>query len=297
MVNWDKTIGNPQATMTQFANLRQLQGLAPATVDVRARTVTPSGHGAPAPGGADTTTTVTITNTSSKPTVAFFLRADIRRGSASGTPAPGDNEVLPVFWSDNDVTLWPGESETLRASYRRADLRGASPVVSVSAWNVATQRRGGTMINAPASDVALDQLLELTFQPLAADVALLHRQPDPRCRPLGGGAGRRRGALGEPQHARVVAEVVLAQLGVAVEPELAHHRALESPREEVGEEVRARLLGQRLPNLVTREHVVAVLAGEPRDPGAGEHRVDRAVGAAVAVGDGDRVVVVAQPLR
>jgi exo-1,4-beta-D-glucosaminidase len=33
------------------------------------------------------------------------------------------------------VTLWPGESETLRATYRRADLRGASPVVSVSAQN------------------------------------------------------------------------------------------------------------------------------------------------------------------
>ncbi len=139
VVNWGKTIGNPQATMTQFANLRQLQALAPATVRVRARTVTPpSGHGAPGRSGADTTTTVTIANTSNKPTVAFFLRADIRRGSASGVPTPGDNEVLPVFWSDNDVTLWPGESETLRASYRRADLRGASPVVSVSAWNVPT---------------------------------------------------------------------------------------------------------------------------------------------------------------
>ena len=28
-VDWDKTIGNPQATMSQFANLSQLQGLAP----------------------------------------------------------------------------------------------------------------------------------------------------------------------------------------------------------------------------------------------------------------------------
>jgi exo-1,4-beta-D-glucosaminidase len=47
--------------------------------------------------------------------------------------------VLPIFWSDNDVTLWPGESETLRATYHRADLHGASPVVSVSAWNSALQ--------------------------------------------------------------------------------------------------------------------------------------------------------------
>jgi exo-1,4-beta-D-glucosaminidase len=40
------------------------------------------------------------------------------------------------MWSDNDVTLWPGESETLHAVYSRSALDGASPVVSVSGWNV-----------------------------------------------------------------------------------------------------------------------------------------------------------------
>jgi hypothetical protein len=136
VVDWDKTIGNPQATMTQFANLGQLQSLPAAAVRVRAHTES-AGEGLEK-------TVVRITNASSQPTVAFFLRADVRRGSPSGTPAAGDNEVLPVYWSDNDVTLWPGESETLRATYRRADLRGASPVVSVSAWNSPRQ-------NAPAS--------------------------------------------------------------------------------------------------------------------------------------------------
>jgi exo-1,4-beta-D-glucosaminidase len=127
VVNWDKTIGNPQATMTQFANLGQLQSLPAAAVRVRADSESV--------GGGLEKTVVRITNTSRQPTVAFFLRADVRRGSRSGAPAPGDNEVLPIFWSDNDVTIWPGESETLRATYRRADLHGASPVVSVSAQN------------------------------------------------------------------------------------------------------------------------------------------------------------------
>jgi exo-1,4-beta-D-glucosaminidase len=136
LVNWAKTIGNPQATMTQFANLTQLKSLPTATVLVAAHTVS-AGRG-------EQQTNVTITNTSTKPTVAFFLRADVRRGSVSGTPAPGDNEVLPVFWSDNDVTLWPGESETLHATYRRSDLGGAAPVVSVSGWN------GGATQNVPA---------------------------------------------------------------------------------------------------------------------------------------------------
>jgi exo-1,4-beta-D-glucosaminidase len=83
-------------------------------------------------------TDVTITNTSSTPAVGFFLRADVRRGSAAGTPESGDNQVVPILWSDNDVTLWPGESETLHATYRRSDLRGAAPVISVSGWNSAT---------------------------------------------------------------------------------------------------------------------------------------------------------------
>ncbi len=132
VVNWDTTIGNPQATMTQYANLTQLQSLAPATVRVTAQT-RPSVRA-----GGDAETDVTITNTSTKPTVAFFLRADVRRGSRSGAPAAGDNEVLPIAWSDNDVTLWPGESETLRATYSRAELGGATPVVSVFGWNVGT---------------------------------------------------------------------------------------------------------------------------------------------------------------
>ncbi|MFL5830385.1 MAG: glycosyl hydrolase 2 galactose-binding domain-containing protein [Solirubrobacteraceae bacterium] len=132
VVDWTKTIGMPQATMTQFADLRQLDSLAPGQVHVTAHT-----RAQPGPNRADTTTDVTITNTSSTKAVAFFLRADVRRGSAAGVPSPGDNQVLPIFWNDDDVTLWPGESETLHASYRRAALGGASPVVSVSGWNVA----------------------------------------------------------------------------------------------------------------------------------------------------------------
>ena len=133
VVNWKKTMGNPQATMTRYASLRQLQSLPASKVSVVA-------HSHPAHGldGGDAETDVTITNPSASRAVAFFLRADIRRGSAAGTPAAGDNEVLPVFWTDNDITLWPGESETLRATYHRAVLDGASPVVSVSGWNVGT---------------------------------------------------------------------------------------------------------------------------------------------------------------
>jgi exo-1,4-beta-D-glucosaminidase len=131
VVDWPATIGKPQATMTQYADLRELRELAPAQVQVAAHT-----HPGNGPDGADTVTEVTLTNTSKSSAAAFFLRADVRRGSKSGTPAPGDDEVLPVFWSANDVTLWPGESQTLTASYRSSSLAGEAPVVSLSGWNV-----------------------------------------------------------------------------------------------------------------------------------------------------------------
>jgi exo-1,4-beta-D-glucosaminidase len=128
VVNWAKTIGQPQATMTSYANLTGLRSLAPAQVAVSAHTTAD---------GADDVTSVTVANTSSTAAPAFFIRADIRRGSPAGVPAGGDDEVLPALWSDNDTTLWPGESETLTVRYARAALNGASPVVTVSGFNVA----------------------------------------------------------------------------------------------------------------------------------------------------------------
>ena len=80
-------------------------------------------------------TTVTITNTSSS-TVGFLLRADVRRGTAGGQELSGDNELQSSLWQNNDITLFPGESQTLTVTWNSADLQGATAVVSVSGWNV-----------------------------------------------------------------------------------------------------------------------------------------------------------------
>ncbi|HSZ38530.1 MAG TPA: hypothetical protein VK817_01085 [Trebonia sp.] len=145
-INWTTTEGSPQADngapLSQYANMTALQKLPSESVSVAASTSAPSS------GGTDTTT-VTITNPSSKKAVAFFLRADVRRGTAAGTSLSGDNEVLPITWSDNDITLWPGESETLTGTYKASLLHGASPVVSVYGWNTPN-----TVFAAPASSAA-----------------------------------------------------------------------------------------------------------------------------------------------
>src|SRR5260370_14827693 len=88
VVDWSKTLGLPQATLSQFAHLTGLPTLPaipqPASSSPSG-TTTQSG-----PAGAARSTTVTISNHSTS--VAFLLRADIRRGTASGQELSGDNE-------------------------------------------------------------------------------------------------------------------------------------------------------------------------------------------------------------
>jgi exo-1,4-beta-D-glucosaminidase len=62
--------------------------------------------------------------------VGLFQHVSIKR-------SVGGDLVLPILWSDNDVTLWPGESLTLTAHF--ATPGAQMPVVEVSGWNVPTR--------------------------------------------------------------------------------------------------------------------------------------------------------------
>lgn len=104
--------------VTQYADLTPLQALPAATSEVRA-TMRHEGAGDIA--------TVTLSVPASSRAVALFQHVSIKR-SAGGEP------VLPILWSDNDVTLWPGESLTLSAHF--ATPGAATPVIEVSGWNV-----------------------------------------------------------------------------------------------------------------------------------------------------------------
>jgi exo-1,4-beta-D-glucosaminidase len=73
---------------------------------------------------------VTVTNPG--PSLAFFVRLRVLQ-------KPGGNEILPSMWSDNDVSLLPGETRTLTARWRQDDATGATPAVTVDGWNVASR--------------------------------------------------------------------------------------------------------------------------------------------------------------
>ena len=80
--------------------------------------------------GAEDIATVTLTVPPSSKAVALFQHVSIKRSA-------GGELMLPILWSDNDVTLWPGESLTLTAHF--ASAGAAAPVVEVSGWNVPTR--------------------------------------------------------------------------------------------------------------------------------------------------------------
>jgi exo-1,4-beta-D-glucosaminidase len=125
-VNWAKTLGQPSGVISAYANLQSLRRLPQSSIKATAVT---------RQAGPDLVTAVTITD-SSPSAVSFLLRADVRRGTAAGQELPGDNELQSSTWQANDITLFPGQSQTLIVSYRSADLQGAAPVISISGWNV-----------------------------------------------------------------------------------------------------------------------------------------------------------------
>jgi exo-1,4-beta-D-glucosaminidase len=118
------TLGNKSnwysTAVSNYANLTGLNSL-PSNSSVTAsvsRTVD----------SGQETVTITLNNTS--PTnIAFFTRAEVTAGS-------NGLEVLPVTYTDNYISLFPGESMTITAKYATTDLGGQSRFLRIRGYNV-----------------------------------------------------------------------------------------------------------------------------------------------------------------
>jgi len=73
--------------------------------------------------------TVTVKLRNPSKSLAFMTHLRVHKG------ATGD-DVLPIFWDDNYVTLLPGEERTITGSFAHSELGTASPTVQVEGWNV-----------------------------------------------------------------------------------------------------------------------------------------------------------------
>jgi exo-1,4-beta-D-glucosaminidase len=116
-LDWEKSNWFTTPT-TQFADYTALTQLPKVSLKTTSRTERQA---------EESVTHVTVENPSK--TLAFFVRLKLNKG-------PGGEEILPVIWEDNYLSLLPGEKREVSASYRTTALGNSKPVVEVSGWNV-----------------------------------------------------------------------------------------------------------------------------------------------------------------
>ncbi len=119
-LDWDKSTWYTTPTLS-YADFTSLSQLPKVKLKVTSRTERKR---------EDAVTHVLIENPSKS--LAFFVRLKIDKG-------PLGEEILPVFWEDNYVSLLPGEKREISATYRTSALGAAQPSVEVSGWNVPSQ--------------------------------------------------------------------------------------------------------------------------------------------------------------
>ena len=77
--------------------------------------------------GEESITHVTVENPSKS--LAFFVRLKVNKGIRG-------EEILPVVWEDNYISLLPGEEREVTATYRTAERGTAKPTIEVTGQNV-----------------------------------------------------------------------------------------------------------------------------------------------------------------
>ena len=119
----DNVSKDRQFTLDQnkWADYSALNSMAPAEVSVSAHSSVHEGNA---------TTKIVLTNNSDH--IAFFLRAEITRGDDG-------EEILPITYEDNYITLFPRESRTIQAGYQEAALSGQTPALRLEGYNVGKQ--------------------------------------------------------------------------------------------------------------------------------------------------------------
>jgi Exo-beta-D-glucosaminidase Ig-fold domain/Glycosyl hydrolases family 2/Glycosyl hydrolases family 2, sugar binding domain/Glycosyl hydrolases family 2, TIM barrel domain len=131
---------------------------------------------------------VTLSNPTSQ--VAVMAHLQLRKQKSN-------ERVLPVFYSDNYVSLLPGEKKTISIDAANADLDGQQPLVVVDGWNVTVQQVGSngrppgkgsakliqTNTNASVSSWPVTNLPIVNGAPSEGNVSVPTPTPSPTPRP------------------------------------------------------------------------------------------------------------------
>jgi exo-1,4-beta-D-glucosaminidase len=119
-VDWDKTPDTAWSPIATFEDMTALQKLPKARVHATAALQT----------GEARTIRVKLHNPSDK--LAFQVRFSLRDAATK-------DEILPVLWDDNYISLLPGESREIEAHYLPQSKLPAKFTLRVEGWNVDTE--------------------------------------------------------------------------------------------------------------------------------------------------------------
>jgi exo-1,4-beta-D-glucosaminidase len=115
--DWEKT-GLVYTPVTSYQDLTRLLALPRMHLKATA-------HLRPAKDGESVQ--VRLKNTSAA--LAFQVRLAVEAGKPS-------EEILPVLWEDNYVSLLPGEERTVEARFPSKHSIGSHPTLKISGWNI-----------------------------------------------------------------------------------------------------------------------------------------------------------------
>lgn len=130
-VYWASTIADdlgPKSNDSQFATKWAQLGDMSALNSMPAANVAVSGTYTNSNG--TTQAQLHITNRSNR--IGFFVRAEITAG-------PDGNEILPIRYDDNYITIFPRETRTVGATFDSSLLAGHAPSVRIEGYDVAKQ--------------------------------------------------------------------------------------------------------------------------------------------------------------
>ena len=100
---------------------------------------------------------LTVTLRNSTQSIALMAHLQLRQ-------ADSGKRVLPVFYSDNYVSLTPGESKEISIEAARSDLDGQAPLLVVDGWNVTVKpvsATGGEVAIEPNADALVPMPVSL----------------------------------------------------------------------------------------------------------------------------------------
>jgi len=120
VLDWQKSTWY-YTPVTSYADMTQLQQLPKVKLNVSTTTQKKA--------AGEELTHVTISNPTRS--LAFFVQLQIKR-EGNGQP------VLPVVWQDNYVSLLPGETRTISATYDGKEIGGGNAVLVADGWNSPT---------------------------------------------------------------------------------------------------------------------------------------------------------------